>query len=160
MSPVKTPKRFTPPRLVFARNPPAFAKTVDRFVVGSTYYFLNDATGGVESAVCVESLLSTRGRPVGELSTDSARIRVDAGRAFRSFADCADAFGIRRGPGRPRVAQKRETPVRQLGRVSDAEFEEMQTAARVLGVTFSTFARETLLRRARDVIRRHNDANA
>lgn len=159
MSPMKTPRTFSPPRLVFARNPPQFSRTVDRFVVGSTYYFLNDATEAVESAVCLEPLLSRGGRQVAELSTDSARIRVDAGRAFRSFADCAAAFGLAgRGPGRPRATEKRETPVRQLGRVADAEFEEMQQAARLLGVSFSAFARETLLRRARDVIRRHANA--
>ncbi len=160
MSPVKMPKRSSVVRpLVFARQPNAFANTVDRFVVGSTYYFLNDATGAVESAVCSAIVASTSGSGVAELSTDCATIRAPASRVFRSFADCAAAFGLAgRGPGRPRATEKRETPVRQLGRVADAEFEEMQQAARLLGVSFSAFARETLLRRARDVIRRHANA--
>lgn len=157
-----TPKPASP-RLVFARRPSNGAKTVEAeqlaFRVGSTYFFVFDSAvePAVVSAVCVNSTTTASGRSVGDFSTDDVSLRIDAGRAFRSFSNCADAFGIaRRRPGRPRVAQKRETPVRQLGRVSDAEFEEMQEAAKTLGVTFSEFARETLLCRARSIRRRYD----
>lgn len=169
MSPVKTPRRTAivqqktqvarkPIRAAIARGNGLVAYAPER-----TYYFLDDRTGEVVSAVCVADHHNARG--VGthdvELATDAGVIHVEADRVFRSFGDCAVAFGLRKpGPGRPRVATKRETPVRQLGRVNDVEFEEMQNASRALGLTFSEFARETLLRRARDVIRRHNDANA
>ncbi len=167
MSPVKMPKRSSVerPKLAFARIPPVGAQTVDAerlaFRVGSTYFFVLDSAVDpvVVSAVCVNVTATASGRSVGDFSTDDASIRVGAERAFRSFAACDAAFGLAgRGPGRPRATEKRETPVRQLGRVADAEFEEMQQAARLLGVSFSAFARETLLRRARDVIRRHANA--
>ena len=40
------------------------------------------------------------------------------------------------------------TPVRQLGRIPDDEWEQMQAAAQASGKTFTAWAREVLMRAA------------
>lgn len=45
--------------------------------------------------------------------------------------------------------EKYETPIRRIGRVPDAEWQQMQAAAKASGKTFTQWATDILLRSAR-----------
>jgi hypothetical protein len=55
-------------------------------------------------------------------------------------------------PPKP-AGEKFVTPQRQLGRMSDEDYEELKAAAAQLGQPFSTWARGVLLRAAKRVLK-------
>jgi len=57
--------------------------------------------------------------------------------------------GARPGAGRKPSAESAVTPIRQLGRVPDAEWDALKAAANKAGMPFSQWARMVLLKAAR-----------
>lgn len=58
--------------------------------------------------------------------------------------------------GRPKTGT---TPVRQVGRVDDATWELITRAAAINGQTITAFCVETLLRRAKRIVREHSEGD-
>lgn len=114
---------------------------------GATCY-LFDPHEGVVSAVVIE----VAGDRV-TLHGDAATYVVDRRSLFDRFEECyLLEFGkpAPRRRGRPRSEVDR--PQRTLGRVTEADWQTLQEAARIAGTTFTDFALSTLLAAARRVI--------